>query len=403
MEKKTPLISLDSTLHATLLLLALVFIQEVQGIGVNYGTIADNLPPPAEVAKFLSKSTIINRVRLFDANPELLRAFKDTRIEVTITVPNNQIPRVTNLTVAREWVQTNVQPFIPSTKLVRILVGNEVLSTANKLLISNLVPAMQTLHVALVELSIDSHIKVTTPHSLGILVNSTTPSGARFRQGYDTHVIKPMLSFLRDSNSPFMVNPYPFFGFSVDTLDYALFLPNSGMVDDVTHLRYTNMLDAQLDSVYSAMKVLGFEDVEIVIGETGWPTKGDPAQIGVDPMSASEYNGNLIRHVTSGVGTPLMPNRTFETYIFALFDENLKPGPTCERNFGLFWPNMTPVYDIHIMRNTAIGVAHYRHKSRTIRALSTDYSIDMEAIAELDILDAETPKKQTLLVVAKCS
>ncbi|MED6125371.1 hypothetical protein PIB30_067962 [Stylosanthes scabra] len=333
----------------------------MQGIGVNYGTIADNLPPPAEVAKFLSKSTIINRVRLFDANPEILRAFKGTGIEVTITVPNNQIPNITNLTVARDWIQTNAQPFIPSTKLVRILVGNEVLSTANKLLISNLVPAMQTLHVALGELSLDTHIKVTTSHSLGILVNSTTPSAARFRQGYDTHVIKPMLSFLRDSNSPFMVNPYPFFGFSVDTIDYALFLPNSGMVDDVTELRYTNMLDAQLDSVYSAMKVLGFEDVEIVIGETGWPTKGDPDQIGVDPMSASEYNGNLIRHVTSGVGTPLMPNRTFETYIFALFDENLKPGPICERNFGLFWPNMTPVCDIPIMKNSAIRVAHYHH------------------------------------------
>ena len=330
----------------------------MQGIGVNYGTVADNLPPPAQVAKFLSQSTIINRVRLFDANPEILHAFADTGIEVTITVPNDQIPNITNLSFAQQWVNTNVQPFIPATNLIRILVGNEVLSTANKLLISNLVPAMQTLHIALVEASLDNRIKVSTPHSLGILSNSSPPSSGKFRQGYDTHVIKPMLSFLKDSNAPFMVNPYPFFGFSADTIDYALFVPNSGMFDDNTKLRYTNMLDAQLDAVYSAMKVLGFEDIEIVVAETGWPTAGDPAQIGVDPMSASEYNGNLIRHVTSGVGTPLMPNRTFDTYIFALFDENLKPGPIYERNFGLFCPNMTPVYDIHIMRNAATVVAH---------------------------------------------
>ncbi|XWS48597.1 hypothetical protein CRYUN_Cryun13aG0090200 [Craigia yunnanensis] len=101
------------------------------------------------------------------------------------------------------------------------------------------------------------------------------------------------------------------------------------------------------------MKFLGFNDVEIVIAETGWPSMGDSTQVGVDAKSAAEYNGNLMRHVTSGAGTPLMPNRTFETYIFALFNENLKPGPTCERNFGLFRPDMTPVYDTGILRPTA--------------------------------------------------
>ncbi|XP_047177091.1 glucan endo-1,3-beta-glucosidase-like [Vigna umbellata] len=356
--EQTPLV-VASILNGTLLLVAFALIQEAHAtakIGVNYGTVANNLPPPSEVAKFLSKSTTINRVRIFDANHEILHAFANTGIQVTITVPNDQIPQITNLTFAQQWLKTNVQPFLPATKLIRILVGNEVLSTANKLLISNLVPAMQTLHVALVTASLDNNVKVSTPHSLGILSNSSPPSSAKFRQGYDMHIIKPMLSFLKDSDAPFMVNPYPFFGSSATNLDYALFRTNSGVFDDNTNLRYTNMLDAQLDAVYSALKVLGFEDVEIVIAETGWPSLCDPAQIGVGPKIASEYNGNLIRHVNSGVGTPLMPNRTFDTYIFALFDENLKPGPTCERNFGLFWPNMTLVYDIPIMRSYAAVV-----------------------------------------------
>ena len=328
---------------------------EVQGIGVNYGTIANNLPPPSQVAKFLLHSTIINKVRIFDANQEILQAFANTGIKITITIPNDQIPNITNLTLAQQWVKTNVQPFIPSTNIIRILVGNEVLSTANKFFITNLVPAMQTLHTALLTTSLDNLIKVSTPHSLGILSNSSPPSSGRFREGYDIHIIKPMLRFLKDTNSPFMVNPYPFFACTSSNLDYALFRANSGVLDDNTKLHYTNMFDAQLDAVYSAMKVLGFEDVEIVIGETGWPSIGDSAQIGVDPNSASDYNGNLIRHVTSGVGTPLMPNRTFETYIFALFDENLKPGPICERNFGLFRPNMTLVYDVPIVRKNVAG------------------------------------------------
>lgn len=342
----------------------LIFSSGVHGaIGVNYGTVADNLPPPPQVARFLLQSTIIDRVRLFDSNPDILQAFAHTGIAVTVNVPNDQIPHLTKLSFAQQWLKTNVQPFVPATNIVRILMGNEVLATANKLFIASLVPAMQTLHTALVDASLDRQIKVSTPHSLGILSSSSPPSTGKFRQGYDIHVLKPLLSFLNATDSPFMVNPYPFFGYSAETLNYALFRPNPGVLDENTKLLYTNMLDAQLDAVFSALKLLGFSDLEIVIAETGWPSEGDPAQVGVDPKSAEDYNGNLMRHVNSGAGTPLMPNRTFETYIFALFNEDQKPGPTCERNFGLFRPDMTPVYNIGILRSTVAATAD--HHSNT--------------------------------------
>ncbi|XP_012075168.1 glucan endo-1,3-beta-glucosidase isoform X1 [Jatropha curcas] len=331
-------------------------------LGVNYGTLANNLPPPAKVADFLVQSTIINRVKLFDTNTEILQAFAHTGIAVTVTVPDDQIPHLTKLNFSQEWLKSNIQPYIPATNIIRILVGNEVLSTANKLLIASLVPAMQTLHTALVSMSLDSKIKISTPHSLGILSTSSPPSTGKFRQGYDIHVLRPLLNFLRETNSPFMINPYPFFGCSAETLDYALFRPNSGVVDQNTKLLYTNMLDGQLDAVYSAMKLLGFTDIDIVIAETGWPSNGDSSQVGVNAESAAQYNGNLIQHVMSGSGTPLMPNRTFETYIFALFNENLKPGPACERNFGLFEADMTPVYNIGILRSTASSSIP-RHRS----------------------------------------
>ncbi|KAK3008531.1 hypothetical protein RJ639_013270 [Escallonia herrerae] len=322
-------------------------------IGVNYGTVANDLPPPSQVAHFLLESTLINRVRLFDANSEILKAFAFTGIALTVTIPNEQIPSLTMLRFAQQWVKTNIVPFTPATNVVRILVGNEIISTTNRLYMGSLVPAMQNLHTALVGESLDFRIKVSTPHSLGILSTSSPPSSGKFRQGYDTHVLKPLLSFLRATGSPFLINPYPFFGCSDATLDYALFRPNSGVFDEMTKKTYTNMLDGQLDAVFSALKLLGFSDVDIVIAETGWPSKGELGQVGVDAESAAEYNGKLMQHVTSGVGTPLMPNRTFETYIFALFNEDLKPGPTCERNFGLFQPDMTPVYNIGILRRTA--------------------------------------------------
>ncbi|XP_077224694.1 glucan endo-1,3-beta-glucosidase-like [Tasmannia lanceolata] len=323
-------------------------------IGVNYGTIANDLPPPIQVARFLLQNTLLNRIKLYDVNPAILQAFAHTGIPISVTVANDQIGELTELSFAQQWVKSNILPYTSNTNIIRILVGNEVVTTANKMLIASLIPAMENLHAALVGASLSHRIKVSTAHSLGILSSSNPPSTGKFRRGYETTVFKPLLSFLKATNAPFMINPYPFFGFSGDTLNYALFRPNPGVIDRNTQLTYTNMLDGQLDAIYSAIKLLGFKDVDIVIAETGWPSVGDPGQVGVDLESAAAYNGNLVRHVTSGVGTPLMPNRTFETYIFSLFNENLKPGPTSERNFGLFRPDMTPVYDINgILRHKA--------------------------------------------------
>ncbi|XP_074354619.1 glucan endo-1,3-beta-glucosidase-like [Apium graveolens] len=349
-----------------LLLLVSISIKGAKGIvGVNYGMVADNLPTPGLVARFLQESTIISHVRIFDTDPDSLKAFANTGIAISVTIPNDQISSLTDLEFAQNWLLTNILPHLPDSNIIRILVGNEVLSTANKLMITNLVPAMDIIHTALVNESLDKQIKVTTPHSLGLLVTSSPPSAGKFRQGYDNHVIEPLLNFLRATDSPFLINPYPFLGCSNETLDYALFRPNSQVVDELTNLTYTNMLDAQLDAVYSALKLIGFADIDIVIAETGWPSKGDQGQVGLDVESAAEYNKKLMQHVTSMAGTPLMPDRTFETYIFGLFNENLKPGPVNERNFGLFHPNFTPVYDIGILRPKIAASAASKHGDNT--------------------------------------
>jgi hypothetical protein len=72
---------------------------------------------------------------------------------------------------------------------------------------------------------------------------------------------------------------------------------------------------------------------------------GDPSEIGASIPNAAIYNNNLVKHVTT-LGTPLRPGVEFDTYIFALFNEDLKPGPASERNWGLFYPNLTQVYAI---------------------------------------------------------
>ncbi|KAJ1397154.1 X8 domain [Sesbania bispinosa] len=340
----------------------------VNKIGVNYGTVADNLPPPSTVASFLKSQTTIDRIKIFDANPDILRAFANTGISVTVTIANGDIPSLSKLESAQSWVSNNILPFHPKTVVNRIAVGNEILATSDKNLIAHTLPAMKALHQALTLANL-TNIQVSTPHSLGILSSSEPPSSGTFRRGYDRAIFAPILDFHRQTKSPFMVNPYPFFGFSParpETLDYALFKPNDGVFDQVTKINYTNMFDAQMDAVYSAMKRLGYDDVELVVAETGWPSAGDPNQPGVSLDNAASYNGNLIKHVNLGKGTPLMPNRTFETYIFSLFNENLKP-TVSERNYGLFKPDLTPVYDV--------GVFTQHHRSWLIMVVESKFKL----------------------------
>ncbi|KAK6135865.1 hypothetical protein DH2020_030352 [Rehmannia glutinosa] len=339
---------------AALLLLATA-ITAVHSIGVNYGTLGDNLPPPSQVAQFLKEKTTIDRIKIFDANPDILRAFANTGILVAVTVPNDLIPSLTDVGYARRWIEANIKPFYPQTKINYILVGNEILHWGPQNLIDNLVPAMTSLHEALVQENIH-YIKVTTAHSLAILEPTEFPSLARFRPGWDKAVLAPMLEFHRRTQTPFMVNPYPYFGYTPEKSDMALFRPNRGVFDKYSRRTYGNMFDVLLDSIYVSMKKLGYGDVEIAVGETGWASQGEVfEQPKCSVANAASYNGGLVRHFNSGKGTPLMPKKSFETYIFALFNENQKTGSMAERNFGLFRPDFSPVYDAGVMRAGSSG------------------------------------------------
>ncbi|KAI3757962.1 hypothetical protein L6452_05507 [Arctium lappa] len=332
----------------SLFLLLLLLVSAVNSIGVNYGTLGDNLPSPATVAHFLKSNTIIDRVRIFDANPDVIKAFAGTGILVSVTVPNGDIPSLTDPWNARRWVDANIKPFHPATKIHYISVGTEVLHWGPQNIVDDLVPAMRVLHAALVKAGIKD-VKVSSPHAMDILLSSSPPSSASFRPGWDVGNLAPMLRFLRQTKSGFMVNPYPYYAYSPVNASFCLFKPNAGLFDKATGKRYTNQFDQLMDAVYVSMKKLGFPDVEIVVAETGWPSGGDPQNTHASLGNAAAYNGGLMKKVDSGVGTPLMPGRKFETYIFSLFNENLKGPSLDEKNFGLFRPDFTQVYDIGII------------------------------------------------------
>ncbi|KAH6791285.1 hypothetical protein C2S51_006291 [Perilla frutescens var. frutescens] len=336
-----------------LLFLHLIPPQEVSGVGINYGTIGNNLPPPKRVAQLL-QSTLINKVKIYDTNPEILEAFSNTGIDLIVAVENSQVFNISSKpSAADEWFTSRVAPFIPATSVVAVAVGNEYLTAdADKLDPNALFKAMQNLHAVLVSRGLDRKIKVTTPHSMAVLATSFPPSAATFA----AMLLPPMtaiVGFLADTGAPFMVNAYPYFAYrdnpKIINLEYAL-LGNATGVADPKGYTYTNMLDAQIDAVRSAIGSLGFSNrsIKIVVSESGWPSKGDPGETAATPENARTYNTRLIERAQSNKGTPMKPKESTDIFVFALFNENKKEGGVSERNFGIFNSDGSKAYDVDL-------------------------------------------------------
>ncbi|XVF72314.1 hypothetical protein PTKIN_Ptkin12aG0111200 [Pterospermum kingtungense] len=327
-------------------------------VGINYGQLGDNLPLPKESVKLI-QSIGAKRVKIYDANPDILNALKDTNLQVSIMVPNEIITNIsTDQKLADSWVEFNVVPFYPKTKIRYLLVGNEVISSSPNETWYNIVPAMRKIKTALKTHSL-SKIKVGTSMAMDVLESSFPPSNGTFRSDIAVPIVKPLLQFLNRTKSFYFLDVYPYFPWSTDpkniNLDYALFESRTTKyTDPVFNLTYTNLFDQMVDSVVFAMKKLGFSDVRIWIAETGWPNDGDIDQIGANIYNAATYNRNVIKKLTAkpAIGTPARPGWVLPSFIFALYNENKKPGPGTERHFGVLYPNGSNVYEIDLSGET---------------------------------------------------
>ncbi|KAH7286864.1 hypothetical protein KP509_32G025600 [Ceratopteris richardii] len=233
------------------------------------------------------------------------------------------------------WVQSNIVPYASSITI--IAVGNEVL-TQNAGLSQYLFPAMSNIHNALQAAGLDGSIHVSTTNAMDVIDSSKSfpPSSAAFATSIQGQM-SSVLNFLSTTGAPFLANVYPLFAYigagGSISLQYALFQQNSGVTDSGSGLYYSNLFDAQVDTLIYAMAAMGHDIIPVVVTETGWPHSGHSA---ATTQNAQAYNSNLVASVRKG--TPKKPNQLISTYIFALFDENQKGGAAYEKSFGIFDP-----------------------------------------------------------------
>lgn len=302
-----------------------------------YGKDGTNIPSPHDVVN-LYKSNGIGSMRLYYPDQATLQALQGSSIRLTLGVPNDDIQSVaTNPSFADQWVKNNVVPFESSIKY--IVVGNEIDPSSSQA--SSVLPAMQNILNALNSNNLGDQIKVSTSVGTSLVENAFPPSNGQFG---NVQYITPIINFIKQNGSPFMVNIYPYFAYQRNSkqisLDYALFTSPGTVVTDANNGKnYQNLFDALADATYAALDKVGAPDVSLLTSETGWASGGG---FGANHDNAKKYVTNLINHVKNG--TPLKPGRAIETFLFAMFDEDKKPGDEDEHNFGIFTPDQQPKY-----------------------------------------------------------
>lgn len=211
------------------------------------------------------------------------------------------------------------------------------MSTYNGSFLRTTFPALQNVQSALIKAGLSNKVKVTIPLNADVYASSTDlPSGGDFRA--DIHdLMLAIVKFLNDNGGPFTVNIYPFISLYIDPnfpVEYAFFDGNASPIID-GGMTYNNMFDANYDTLVWALQKNGYGNLQIIVGEIGWPTDGDR---NANLVYAQRFNEGFMSHISGQKGTPMRPGLQVDAYLFSLIDEDTKsidPG-NFERHWGVF-------------------------------------------------------------------
>ncbi|KAK9134368.1 hypothetical protein Syun_013698 [Stephania yunnanensis] len=323
------------------------------GVGVNWGTMATHRIPPYIVVEML-KNNGFDKIKLFEADRTILEALIGTDIEVMLAIPNVMLEDISrDYEVAADWVLENVTSYSykHGVKIKYVAVGNEpFLRTYNGTFLNFTLPALMNIQHALNDAGLGDSVKTTVPFNADIYNSpdsNPVPSAGDFRPDI-RHLTIQIVQFLHENGAPFTVNIYPFLSLYSDAyfpVNYAFFDGYNKPMKDRGAV-YSNVFDANLDTLIWALKKAGYPDMPIIVGEVGWPTDGDKH---ANLNAAKRFNQGLLHHVLSGKGTPLRSGE-IDVYLFSLIDESDKsiaPG-NFERHWGMFEFDGKPKYELDL-------------------------------------------------------
>ncbi|KQK21370.1 glucan endo-1,3-beta-glucosidase 5 [Brachypodium distachyon] len=348
-----------------------------EALAANWGTRAHR-PIPGDVTVRLLKDNGFDKVKLFEADPSALEALGHSGIQVMLGLPNELLASVAgDVNAAERWVLQNVSAYVSKhgVDIRYVAVGNEpFLKSYKGQFEAATLPAVRNVQAALVKAGLSRQVRVTVPLNADVYESlDGRPSSGDFRPDI-TGLMTSLVRFLLDNGGVLAINIYPFLSLDADAnfpRDYAYFPapgapPSQASVQDGNVL-YTNVFDANYDTLIAALEKHGLGNITVVVGEIGWPTDGDA---NANVASAQRFNQGLFDRIVAGKGTPRRPTMP-DVYVFALLDEDAKsvdPG-NFERHWGIFNYDGSPKYALRLANGKGIVPA------RGVRYLSKQWCV----------------------------
>eukprot|EP00922_Rhytidocystis_sp_ex-Travisia-forbesii_P027325 GHVS01040047.1.p1 GENE.GHVS01040047.1~~GHVS01040047.1.p1 ORF type:complete len:511 (+),score=50.04 GHVS01040047.1:196-1533(+) len=332
-------------------------------VGLNWSDKYARLHLPRNKAFQILKHSGFYHIKTFspDGLEDIIRAYGREDIHVYVGVPNKELTNVaSDFEYAIHLVKTQLQPYIDVIRVV--VVGNEpflCIRTADWIVNgecgslnvpAKLLPAMKNMRRALEQLGLTR--PVSTAFNGGILEMSANP-WTPCVSDYKLH-LKPLLvpiwHFLRSQPAPFIVNLYSWFASMGGHIPppLAVGYPHTVLPFDGQYNYYFNY-DMQQDMQRVAMCVNEITDLELWIGETGWPSGEHPK--GSNINAYHYFNNSIMRAQGMGLHNDTLDTVRFKglryvVFLFEAFDEDKKfeieHGNRFENTFGLFYEDGTP-------------------------------------------------------------
>ncbi|MCI10532.1 glucan endo-13-beta-glucosidase 8-like, partial [Trifolium medium] len=187
-----------------------------------------------------------------------------------------------------------------------VAVGNEpFLTSYNNSFLNITLPALQNIQNAINEAGLGDTVKATVPLNADVYESpkeNSVPSAGIFRPDING-LMTQMVAFLNKNGAPFTVNIYPFlslYGNDDFPFNFAFFDGVDNPIND-NGIIYTNVFDANFDTLVAALNSVGFGNTPILVGEVGWPTEGDK---NANTGNALRFYNGLLSRLAANKGTP---------------------------------------------------------------------------------------------------
>ncbi|XP_059274678.1 glucan endo-1,3-beta-glucosidase 8-like isoform X1 [Lycium ferocissimum] len=316
-------------------------------LAVNWGRMSTQKFVPSMVVDLLLQNRI-SGLRIFQPSFNVLDALADTNIGVIITIQARFLQAMKEKKQLDDFIYDRVKQYIDKGVKFRYLyVGNEpfLKSLYKRDRFNNIVHFLNMTRDSLDGFNLRD-LKVTTPHFTDVLIKVNKPSEGDFREDIKDEMIE-FLDYINKTGGPFVINVFPIYtiyryGFDAD---FAFFDNKSKFKIIDGNNTYNNVFTFIYDTLVCALTKVGYGDMEIIIGQIGWPTDG---YIGANVENAERFYRGLLKYIARKEGTPLRPNRDISMYLQSLTDENkneLEYGPY-QRHWGIYKLDGQPKYKI---------------------------------------------------------